>query len=151
MGLDIRLPIGFLFSIFGVLLITFGALGDKTIYERSLGININLEWGIVMLLFGALMLFSGPARNQALKQSGHRTSGVRPRRAAKTSFSAKIRSHHAHHSIVTRYRSPLLGCCAILLLAPILNAQAPLPPPIMLGTAGIRNDGQSRAGTPTSR
>jgi hypothetical protein len=59
MGLDIRLPIGFLFSIFGVLLITFGALGDKTIYERSLGININLEWGIVMLLFGGLMLFLG--------------------------------------------------------------------------------------------
>ena len=59
MGLDIRLPIGFLFSIFGVLLIAYGALSDKTIYERSLGININLEWGIVMLLFGALMLFLG--------------------------------------------------------------------------------------------
>jgi hypothetical protein len=59
MGLDIRLPIGFLFSIFGVLLIGYGALGDKAIYQRSLGININLEWGIVMLLFGALMLFLG--------------------------------------------------------------------------------------------
>ncbi|MGH9502346.1 MAG: hypothetical protein ACRD20_05810 [Terriglobales bacterium] len=59
MGLDIRLPIGFLFSIFGVLLMAFGALGDKAIYARSLGININLEWGIVMLLFGALMLFLG--------------------------------------------------------------------------------------------
>ena len=59
MGLDIGLPIGLLFSIFGALLITYGALGDKTIYQRSLGININLEWGIVMLLFGALMLFLG--------------------------------------------------------------------------------------------
>jgi len=59
MGLDIRLPIGFLFSIFGVLLIAFGALSDKAIYARSLGVNINLEWGIVMLLFGALMLFLG--------------------------------------------------------------------------------------------
>jgi hypothetical protein len=59
MGLDIRLPIGVLFSIFGVLLIAYGALGDKAIYQRSLGININLEWGIVMLLFGALMLFLG--------------------------------------------------------------------------------------------
>ena len=44
MGLDIRLPIGFLFSIFGVLLIAFGALSDKALYECSLGININLEW-----------------------------------------------------------------------------------------------------------
>ncbi len=59
MGLDIRLPIGFLFTIFGVLLIAFGALSDKAIYARSLGININLEWGVVMLLFGALMLFLG--------------------------------------------------------------------------------------------
>jgi len=59
MGLDIRLPIGFLFTIFGVLLIAFGALSDKAIYARSLGVNINLEWGIVMLLFGAVMLFLG--------------------------------------------------------------------------------------------
>ena len=29
MGLDIRLPIGLLFSIFGLLLIGYGALGDK--------------------------------------------------------------------------------------------------------------------------
>ena len=49
MGLDIRLPIGFLFSIFGVLLIAYGLLSDPAIYQRSLGININLEWGIVML------------------------------------------------------------------------------------------------------
>jgi hypothetical protein len=62
MGLDIRLPIGFLFSIFGVLLIVFGELSDKAIYERSLGININLEWGVVMLLFGAVMLFLGRRR-----------------------------------------------------------------------------------------
>ncbi len=59
MGLDIRLPIGFLFTILGVLLIAFGALSDKAIYARSLAININLEWGVVMLLFGALMLFLG--------------------------------------------------------------------------------------------
>jgi len=59
MGLDIRLPIGFLFTIFGVLLIAFGEFSDKAIYERSLGININLEWGIVMLLFGAVMLILG--------------------------------------------------------------------------------------------
>jgi hypothetical protein len=64
MGLDIRLPIGFLFTIFGVLLIGFGALSDKAIYARSLGININLEWGVVMLLFGAVMLFLGRPRTK---------------------------------------------------------------------------------------
>ncbi|HEX3352200.1 MAG: hypothetical protein ACRD3H_09785 [Terriglobales bacterium] len=59
MGLDIRLPIGFLFAIFGGLLIAYGALSDPAIYQRSLGININLEWGIVMLVFGAIMLLLG--------------------------------------------------------------------------------------------
>jgi hypothetical protein len=59
MGLNIRLPIGFLFSIFGVLLIVYGFFSDPAIYQRSLGININLEWGIVMLVFGGIMLALG--------------------------------------------------------------------------------------------
>jgi hypothetical protein len=49
MGLDIRLPIGLMFSILGLLLTGFGLFGDKTIYQKALGININLWWGLVML------------------------------------------------------------------------------------------------------
>ncbi len=56
MGLDIRLPIGLLFSVIGLLLVGFGAFGDKTIYERSLGLNVNLAWGAVLLIFGAVMV-----------------------------------------------------------------------------------------------
>lgn len=63
MGMDIRLPIGLMFSVFGILLIAFGALGDKSIYERSLGINVNLGWGVVLLLFGAVMLVLGRPRS----------------------------------------------------------------------------------------
>jgi hypothetical protein len=59
MGLDIRLPIGLLFSIFGVLLIGYGALGDKSIYARSLDVNINLWWGVIMLVFGLVMFVLG--------------------------------------------------------------------------------------------
>jgi hypothetical protein len=59
MGLDIRLPIGLLFSIFGVLLIGYGALGDKSIYARSLDVNINLWWGLIMLGFGLVMFVLG--------------------------------------------------------------------------------------------
>jgi hypothetical protein len=55
--MDIRLPIGMLFSILGVLLVAFGIFGSHAIYERSLGININLDWGIVLLIFGGLMLW----------------------------------------------------------------------------------------------
>jgi hypothetical protein len=56
MGLDIRLPIGLLFSVIGLLLVGFGAFGDKTIYERSLGLNVNMAWGAVLLVFGAVMV-----------------------------------------------------------------------------------------------
>lgn len=58
MHLDVRIPIGAMFSIFGALLSVFGFLSDKRIYaEHSLGININLLWGLVLLAFGLVMLF----------------------------------------------------------------------------------------------
>ncbi len=59
MGLDIRLPIGLMFSLFGALLVVYGLVSAKSIYQRSLGININLEWGAVMLAFGVDMLLLG--------------------------------------------------------------------------------------------
>jgi hypothetical protein len=59
MGLDIRLPIGLMFTILGLLLTGYGLLGDKSIYQRSLGININLWWGLALLLFGIVMLLLG--------------------------------------------------------------------------------------------
>ena len=59
MGLDIRLPIGLMFSLFGLLLVIYGAVSDKAIYQRSLGINVNLGWGVVLLVFGAVMLYLG--------------------------------------------------------------------------------------------
>ena len=59
MGLDIRLPIGLMFAILGSLLFVFGVVGDKSIYQRALGINVNLWWGIVMLVFGLAMLWFG--------------------------------------------------------------------------------------------
>lgn len=59
MGLDIRIPMGLMFAILGLLLALFGLGGDKSIYERSLGININLAWGVVLLIFGGVMLMFG--------------------------------------------------------------------------------------------
>ena len=57
MNLDVRLPIGLMFSVFGGLLAGFGLVSDPKIYaEHSLGINVNLGWGLVLLLFGATML-----------------------------------------------------------------------------------------------
>ncbi len=55
MGLDIRIPISVMFTVLGAMLALFGALGPKSIYARSLGVNVNLIWGIVLLLFGIAM------------------------------------------------------------------------------------------------
>jgi hypothetical protein len=62
MNLDIRLPIGLLFAILGGLLAVFGLVTGFTsgaLYDRSLGININLWWGLVMLAFGIVMIVAG--------------------------------------------------------------------------------------------
>jgi hypothetical protein len=55
--LDLRIPIGGMFTIFGVVLIVYGVVSDPAIYQRSLGINVNLWWGLVLLAFGLLMLW----------------------------------------------------------------------------------------------
>lgn len=62
MGLDVRLPLGLLFIIIGTLLAAFGLFGDQTIYVRSLGINVNLWWGLVMALVGAITVWLGRRR-----------------------------------------------------------------------------------------
>jgi hypothetical protein len=56
MGLDLRLPIGALFTALGLVLVIYGATSDPAIYARSLGINVNLIWGCVLLVFGLAML-----------------------------------------------------------------------------------------------
>jgi hypothetical protein len=82
MGLDIRLPIGGLFTVLGLLLAGYGLVSEKALYERSLGINVNLEWGLVMLVFGVIMVVlgrrgsgkggsAGPQVTQQRPESGH--------------------------------------------------------------------------------
>jgi len=57
-NLDLRLPIGGLFTVNGIILTIYGVTtaGNAAMYERSEGMNINLIWGIVMLVFGVIML-----------------------------------------------------------------------------------------------
>jgi hypothetical protein len=56
MKLDLRLPIGLMFTIFGAMLTLYGLVSGDAIYGRSLGINVNLWWGLVLLAFGLVML-----------------------------------------------------------------------------------------------
>jgi hypothetical protein len=58
MGLDIRYPIGLMFGTIGLVMVVYGLLtGGDPMYQHSLGINVNVWWGAVLLVFGALMLF----------------------------------------------------------------------------------------------
>lgn len=57
MGLDIKIPIGLMFAIFGIILTIFGlTTGGDAMYEISIGANVNLISGIGMLVFGGFML-----------------------------------------------------------------------------------------------
>ena len=63
MGLDIRTPIGLMFAILGAVLVGYGILtAGSDIYQRSLGLNVNLGWGLVLLGFGGVMLWLGRRR-----------------------------------------------------------------------------------------
>jgi hypothetical protein len=67
MNLDIRYPIGLLFLVIGAILVVYGLVSGPEIYAaHSLGVNINLGWGIVQIVFGAIML--GLAKAGAGKQ-----------------------------------------------------------------------------------
>ncbi len=57
MGLDIRVPIGMMFSLIGAVMVIYGLVtgSNKELYHRSLDININLWWGLLLLVFGVVM------------------------------------------------------------------------------------------------
>jgi protein-S-isoprenylcysteine O-methyltransferase Ste14 len=59
MGLDIRWPIGLMFGLIGLLLTGLGIVtaSDTEMYKKSLDINVNLWWGLVLLVFGGWMLW----------------------------------------------------------------------------------------------
>jgi hypothetical protein len=65
MNLDLRIPMGLLFTIVGAIMAVFGLFTNgSVIYERSAGININLIWGSVMLVFGMTMFLLGRASDK---------------------------------------------------------------------------------------
>jgi hypothetical protein len=71
-GLDLRYPIGGLFTVLGVILAGYGiATRDNlAMYVRSTSVNVNLWWGVVMIVFGAAFLL--------LAMRAGRTPGVQP-------------------------------------------------------------------------
>jgi hypothetical protein len=64
MGLDIKIPIGLMFTILGLLLTIFGLVttGNTEMYQRSFDININLWTGAAMLVIGIALLATSKFR-----------------------------------------------------------------------------------------
>ena len=60
MGLDIRIPLGLIFLITGGIMGIYGLVTRHSdIYEKSMGVNLNLTWGALMFLFGLIMFLVG--------------------------------------------------------------------------------------------
>ena len=73
-GMDLRYPIGGLFTVLGVILAGYGfaTRGDVQLYAPSGNLNINLLWGVVMLVFGLLfrVLAAVAGRREASDAAG---------------------------------------------------------------------------------
>jgi hypothetical protein len=68
MNLDLRIPMGLMFTFTGAIMTTWGIKtnGNTALYERSLGINANLWWGLVLLAFGLTMFILGQRSQRRL-------------------------------------------------------------------------------------
>ena len=66
MSFDLRLPIGLLFAVFGVILAGDGLIAHRLVLD----VNVNLWWGLVMIAFAAVML--------GLAARGRNAAPVRP-------------------------------------------------------------------------
>lgn len=68
--IDIKIPIGLMFSLLGVLLTIFGlfTMSDTEMYRKAFDININIWSGILLLLFGSFMLWSSKFWKKAIEK-----------------------------------------------------------------------------------
>jgi hypothetical protein len=56
--LDLKLPIGWLLGFYGVVLTIYGLVTKKEVYQKSLGLNVNLAWGALMIVIGGVFLLT---------------------------------------------------------------------------------------------
>ena len=79
MSLDLRIPLGMMFSLLGAILSAFGLAtnGNEKLYAPSLGINVNLWWGIVLLAFGLTMFILGKRGQKQLAKLPLKTGEAR--------------------------------------------------------------------------
>ena len=65
MGIDLRMPLGALFGVLGLLLTLYGAATRGQAGTEPTGVPINLIWGVVLIAFGLWMLWLARRARQA--------------------------------------------------------------------------------------
>ena len=67
---DIRIPVGLMFSLLGVIISVLGLFtsSNTEMYQRSLGINVNIVMGLLMLAFGLIMLYFALRKKKKMAQ-----------------------------------------------------------------------------------
>ena len=110
MNLDLRIPMGLMFSLVGIILAAFGLAtnGDAALYAKSLGINANLWWGLVLFVFGLTMLLLG-------RLSQKRLAKLPPEPVVE----GETRRGHCAAGAACRLGGGSAGSCRLLLKAPI--------------------------------
>ncbi len=68
--MSIALTIGLTIGVIGLILLLYGLFGHAD-YSRSDGINVNLWWGLLMLVFGILMTIGGYISSHRQRQPVH--------------------------------------------------------------------------------
>ena len=68
MHLDLRYPIGLLLIVYGAILAIQGAVVRATV----LGLNVNLYWGVVMIVSGLAALYLARRRSTSTRAAGER-------------------------------------------------------------------------------
>jgi SSS family solute:Na+ symporter len=82
MKMDMRIPLGMMFTLFGTMLAAFGLSTRDNIglYLKSLGIEVNVWWGFVLLVFGILMLALGRRGQAKMEKSPPQPATRKPNR-----------------------------------------------------------------------
>jgi hypothetical protein len=79
MNLDLRIPMGLMFTLVGVILSAFGwATAGNAMYVKSGGYNANLDWGLVLLVFGGVMFMLGRRGQKKLLSEASKSEAIKP-------------------------------------------------------------------------
>jgi len=74
---DARISMGMLFTLIGTILAAFGLAtrNNPAVYEKSMGADVNLWWGLVLLTFGVVVLLLGRKGQMRLEKSRDKEKG----------------------------------------------------------------------------